>query len=142
MFGLTYLNPMVRFLKIKGLALPVYWLHDPADQAAGFQHFQEIPHHFGLWFPRMEGKGFHMRNVGGELLACGLKQVPGSEHDFQICSVSMWKPEGSCSYKGDHVLECHPCHAEHLKVGNVVHLAKGVDEEDLRLASSEPESIA
>lgn len=122
---------MTKFLSIGGgLSLPVYVLNDPNDQAAGFQNFKEIPDTYGLWFPNMNGRGFHMRNVGGRLLACGLRDL-GKGH-YQIMSSEMWLPNGACPYSGDNVLECHPGYASDFTLGKVVVLSD-LGEKDKRL---------
>lgn len=125
---------MVKFVKVRGKTLfPVYILSDNEYQLAGFQGFKVIPDFYGLWFPGSHEKKFHMNNVGADLLAIGLDLI-GNEH-YSIVSSHIWRPNGTCPFSGDHVLECHLKFLDSFPVGEVIYLQNSVDaKEDPRLA--------
>lgn len=123
---------MVKFLRSKEFVLPCYVLDDMGHQALGFQGFKVIPSDYALLFPSMNGREFHMKNVGAPLLACGLEKY--KDNVYRVASCDIWKPEGKCKYKGSDVLECNPEHVNHFKVGSLVYLEDSVDaDKDPRL---------
>lgn len=125
---------MTKFIVTKGFTLPCYCLASHEDQARGFQNFDKIPAEYGLLFPGMHGRSFHMRNVRDSLLACGLVSLEEGGNTYKIVSSEIWKPEGSCPYQGDHVLECHTKYKTPFEVGTILCLVdSALSEDDLRL---------
>lgn len=86
-----------------------------ADQEMGFQHYQQIPDHFGFLFPKCGGQFFHMMNVGAPLLILAV-DPDGTITEGQIREPST-PPRRIGSY-GQHVLEVHPKHAQHFRPGS------------------------
>lgn len=115
---------MVKFVQTPNLSLPVYILTSSSEQAEGFQGFNSIPEVYGLWFPDMNGRSFHMQNVGGELLGCGVSPLSKKQDNFyRVTSAEVWVPNGRCPYKGVSVLECSVAHRDYLQVGTILYLS-------------------
>lgn len=90
-------------------------------QAMGFQFCDKIPTSYGLFFPRCGNSGFHMVNVGDDLLLIGI------DDKNIIQGLEIRKPFSKTKKIESikpimHVIEISPIYLKHLNVGDKIKL--------------------